>query len=80
MHGGVIAVLVAVALHHGVAPLIEVLPDRRIDAHHLGDDDEGDVDGELGDEVDLAPLGDLVDDLVGQLADVIGDLARPSGA
>src|SRR3546814_14299776 len=47
--------------------------DLRVEAHHLGDDDEGHVDGEVLDEVDLAAGRDVVDDLVGELADVIGE-------
>ena len=70
----VVGVEVAVAGHHGVAPAVELLALVGVEAHQLGDDDERHVDGEVLDEVALAPLGDLVDDLVRQLADVIGEL------
>jgi hypothetical protein len=35
------------------------------------------VDGEVLDEVEPAALGDLVDDLVGQLAEVVGERSHP---
>ena len=76
---GVVGLDVAVAGHHGVGPPVQLVALLGVEAHHLADDDERHVDGEVLDEVELAPLGDLVDDLVGELADVVGELADHAG-
>ncbi len=75
--GGV--ALVAVAGHHGVGPPVHPVAGGRVEAHHLADHDERDVGRHLLDEVDLAAVLDLVDDLVGQVADVGHQLADPAG-
>ncbi len=75
----VVGVGVAVARHHGVAPAVELLALVGVEAHELGDHDQRHVDGEVGHEVALAPLGDLVDDLVGQVPDVVGEVADHAG-
>ncbi len=69
----------AVAGHHVVGPAVHLQALVGVEAHQLADDDERDVDGEVLDEVDLAPVGDLVDDLVGQLAHVGDQLTYPAG-
>ena len=92
-HGGVLAerlgrgvehrvvrVVVPVARHHGVAPLVEPVALIGVEAHQLGDHDQRHVDGEVLDEVEAPAVGDLVDDLVRQLADVVGDGAHPRRA
>ena len=67
---GVVGVGVAVAGHHGVGPAVHLQALLGVEAHELADDDERHVDGEVLDEVDLAPLGDVVDELAGELAHV----------
>jgi len=54
---------------------VELRTHRRIEPHELGDHDQGHVDRELGDELDLAAVLDLVEDAVGDLADVGGETA-----
>ena len=75
----VVGVEVAVAGHHGVGPPVEAAALVGVEAHELGDDDQRQVDGEVLDEVELAALGDLVDDLVGQLPHVVAELAHRAG-
>ena len=77
--GGVVGLGVALAVHHGVGPLVELATLLGVEAHELGDDDQRQVDGEVLDEVDLAPIGDVVDELGGELAHVVGELAHPGG-
>ena len=51
----IVGVVVAVAGHHGVAPLVEVVALLGVEAHELGDHDERHVDGELLHEVAARP-------------------------
>ncbi len=75
----VVGLDVAVAGHHGVGPAVHLQALLGVEAHELADDDQWHVDGEVLHEVDVAAVGDLVDDLVGELADVGDQLADPAG-
>ena len=76
---GIVGVDAAVAGHHRVGPAVEAEALVGVEAHELGDDDQRQVDGEVLDEVALPALGDLVDDLVGQLPHVVAELAHRAG-
>jgi hypothetical protein len=53
-------------------------PSVIVDAHHLADHRQRQQRGGVGDEIDLAALADVVDDVGGDLADVA--LHRVDGA
>jgi hypothetical protein len=59
---------VSIAGDHIVGPAVEALPVLPANADHLGDQQERHGNGDVVDEVALAPSGDLVDRLGGDLA------------
>ncbi len=64
---------------HGVAPRQELVPVLGGHAQVVADHDQRQRGGDVPDEVALAALGHPVDDLVADLADLVGALADPSG-
>ena len=64
---------------HPVAPLEELVPIFLRDADHLGDHLERQLGRDVDDEVALARLDHVVEDLVGELADVRLDHAHLAG-
>ena len=73
-------VLGVLAADHPVAPLEELVAVLLRHAEHLGDHLERELGRDVDDEVGLALLDHLVEDAVGQLADVRSRARRSGGA
>ena len=64
-------VLGVLAADHAVGPVEHPVPVLVGDAEQIGDDDQGELGGDVGDEVGLPRLDHRVDDVVGGLVDVL---------